>query len=542
MIKFINSVVADACSVIQTVLNAFGSDLNLNCGSGKKRGLFSTGWLPTLNVTITRPWFTLGGATACGIRMATVLNTSTYDYQDNDLDQRELIFCLSAYQWLPAARGGIADTIPGGATAPALLRHTCDWRMPEFYTSGDAFPNLSTEEQAFAYSTCVLPRMMMERARLVSGVDWAPTDLLYNFWARAPLVVDDLAYGYSVYSQYSTDRSTVPSTSVGDAGYASNWQASGYATDHLAAVARVAVDPATGLVNATLVDALFSSDNTTYGLSIEQYAARASAPGKSWRARDPTLIAGTARFWRNLFGSGAPPANDAPSGTILSSLGTLFMSAVERLANQTILAPPPFAELKFTALTATNVTERTRKQFNAMGMRAVLYEPWIVVARAAVRYRDANLTRKGLAAASALGQAAIAATTLAQEFVSGAAYDAALTLDSYVGYAPPTTAWRLWPRLQGGLSHWTALLYTELGSVAQTVWTSGPQQVVAAASALSTRSASAAGRRDRMGALGTFLTTTALAEWYAFPLYYYLHGRRPLLALHDTKRLIILPG
>jgi hypothetical protein len=454
--------------------------------------------------------------------MQYVLNTSTFDYQQpSDSDARELVYCIAAYTFLGTAQGGISDQVPGGGTAPVLAKHACDLRLPALYASGRTWPQLTGEEQAFA-SDCVLKRMVMERARLASNVTFAPGDLLYNWQWRVPLLVDDLAYGYQVYSQYSADRATLPGTVLQDAAYASNWAASGFDTSHLTALAAAVTDPATGVVNLTAADALLAADDPDLGLTLDDYAARAAALGTSWRAREPALVAGAAKLWRSLFGSGAPPPTNGNGATttnttLLGTIGRFAMAAVERLANQSVHAPPPFPDLKLTRLTSLNVTTRTRAQIRNMGMRALLVEPWIITARALVRWRDANLTTHGVNAAYALGQAAVAGTTLLQQWVSGAAYDSAKALDQMTGVdIHPNTPWRLWPRLQGGLASYMNVLREALGYAAQQAWQSGPAQVMAAAATLSARSTAAAARRAKASHLATFFSQVTLSAWYAF--------------------------
>ncbi len=199
-------------------------------------------------------------------------------------ESKEFIFCMAAAQWLPASAGGVSDQVYGGGTSAGAAQHTCDMRMPGFYSSGKTWPQLSTEEQAYAYSTCLWPRMIMEHARVIKGVDWAPVDLLYNPGVRIPLLLDDLAYGYSVYTQYRDDRASLPWTVARDDKYASNWQASGFSVAHL---------PALRVMSLEAADLAMATDDATLGLTIEQYAARNVALGTAWRTRDPVVIAGT---------------------------------------------------------------------------------------------------------------------------------------------------------------------------------------------------------------------------------------------------------
>ncbi len=191
------------------------------------------------------------------------------------------------------------------------------------------------------------------------------------------------------------------------------------------------------------------------------------------------------------------------------------MGAVEKLANQSVLAPPPLPELKLTSLTSLNLTDRTRSQLRHMGMRAAFVEPWIVTARAIVRWRNANITSLGRVAVSRLGQAAVATTTLLRQAVSGAAYDAALALDKSTGAVNISTPWRLWPRLFGGLSNWATVLQTELGHVAQLAWHSGPSDIFALVSKLAAQSTEAAARRDKIATLASYVSVGVMTEWYA---------------------------
>ncbi len=183
------------------------------------------------------------------------------------------------------------------------------------------------------------------------------------------------------------------------------------------------------------------------------------------------------------------------------------------MAAQQILDPPPFAQLKLSAL--GNNTLRARKQMNMMSMRTILAEPFIVVARFMIRWRDANVTATGIAAGRELMRAAVASVQLAREFVDGTAYDSAKALDGYVGFDKPTTPWRLWPKAAGALGNWAQRLNIELGSVARKAWSAGPGQLFALASALSGRSTVAAARRAKFVQLGNYLGVSVLREWYA---------------------------
>ena len=528
IITFVNTIFVDVCTVIQKAIHFFVGSNNpdLNCQSARKRGLNGEGPLPSLPSEMTIPWHAPGGAAWCGTEMA-AMNASGASF-DTESDQgREFVVCIMSYTWLPSSAGGIADLVPGGGTAPIPAQHPCDVRMPALLTGTRAWPNWTLEEQTFAFSTCTLPRFAMEGVRLstTSNTSWVPTDLIYNYGNRVPMLIGDMYYGYTVYDQYQTDRSTLPLTSVNDSAYASNWQAAGFSTAHLAAVAANATDPVTGVLNTTQVDVLFASDDASLGLTLQQYVARFVANNSASRPLDPVIIGGAAAFWRGLLGSGVPDDELTPAGagnaTGSWSLGTLAMNVITRLANQTVLDPPPASSITLTAL--SNRSPRTRAQFRATGMRAVLVSPWIVMARAVVGWQKANLSATGLGAVQSIGKAAVAATTLVQQWASGAAYDSALALDSYVGYAPPTTAWRLWPRVYGGLKNWYDTLQSEFGTMAQKLWRSGPQQLAAAAQELSARSTTAAARRAKLAALGDFVSKAALTEWYVYYYYYYYH-------------------
>jgi hypothetical protein len=501
--RFLRTVFDFACGILQSVLNAFSGDApDLDCGTKKRSTEADFGsWMPTVTPALVSVWHTY--APACEARVAAFINTSHFDYQNPDeAELDEFLFCMSASLWI----GPEADATR--ATILVATAQACDMVMPALYASGVAWPDLSLERRALAKG-CMMPRLLAESARrgttTGAGAAWVPHDLFYNPLVRLPLLVDDLYYGYTVYGQYYSDRSLPAEMVVADPKYAANWALDGFDTTHLDAVGAAATVGA--LLNLSLIDAWFAEDNRVLGLALDQYAARAvltTQGAMSWRRRDPATVNGTAHFWRGLFGdgkedSGSNTSTLAQMPNIPGVVANITEKVMRRLAARHVLDPPMRQALTLSALSAAPAAALAKAARGTT--RYVFTDGVTILARFYTNATDMGLGAKFTRALGQLGQAAVTATQMVRDLVSGAAQrDAAAAPD-----APreSTIRWSTDPN-----KTLSAVGRAIMGSFSG-AWAAGPGQVSTLVGALMQRSPTAQLRRSRVASLSTRLQDIA---------------------------------
>lgn len=127
-----------------------------------------------------------------------------------------LAYCLARPQWF--ARHD---------EQPALYTTACDLFMSD--TSLRQWPQLGVETRS-VLGECSLDRLLVETARLDSGLKWLPQDLLTHPM-RAPVMLVGFMRTLSVIWQYETDLQTDPHILTSES-YAQLWRQLGLNVSH----------------------------------------------------------------------------------------------------------------------------------------------------------------------------------------------------------------------------------------------------------------------------------------------------------------------
>ncbi len=507
VIDFIVSLVDDACSLVQELLDVFPDPPDLGCG--KKRGLMDTTgvvWPQKLRTV----WAAADGARGC-------LAPSVAGFSS----MNELLWCTASTLFVGA------DAVMPNTDFP----HVCFTRAPDLYRSARSFSNFTAEEQGFAIQ-CSVGRGRAEIAR--QKWPWVRVDAHLDSRAL-PLMAMDMVAGFKVYRQYYSDRST-PTASVVSSVYKENWAAASYDTSHLATLAAL---PTVDAAQATL-----ATDNAAAGLTLEQYATRAAAMGSDG-GYDPTVVAGAAAFFRAMLGRGPLATGSAPSSPVKDAITSIVNATIARLAAQQIMPPPRNISLR--VLMDANSTSIARKQISYNGARSALVEPFIVLARFITRARNVSASMPSASSVGAsLYTASVGALRIARDVVTGAAdsYSAA-TLNA-TAPAPFGVAAVRWRYTSDGLSAWGARVTSQLGHAMTAAWSSGPTNVAATLNALRNRSVAAAERREKLSTLGAFFTFNALTTWYTARTQAMITGKQivslDVAQVEGVRRLSLAPG
>jgi hypothetical protein len=389
IVRFFVNVVGEICGVIQDIVDFFTNpDQDIGCPpvdweSLKKRGVMGTyGWLKNVKPEIQQTWDT--ELPVCRARM-TVLNNTAYE-EITDSDRLDLFFCLFSYHWIHEV-----------APESTVYATVCEQQVLDFYDQRILWSQIQRRTERAEVQWCGRMRWAMYQLREKGGYDYLPENLLDNPLLFIGFGVQML-YGYDVFSQYSSDRNT-PIEILSSEEYRWNWQVTGFGTAQLDALAALPSDEDRRIALAT--------DDPSLGLELEQYAGRMSSVFK-FKA---SALAASARFWGRLFGQEplypqASVKRSAVPRPTQSLLFQFFNSTIRKLARQKIL-PAVYTPLSRATLSNASVINR---QAIHQGMRAVVRDIPIILAKTAIHAADMDLTGRAVALGTSIPRTMYAAS------------------------------------------------------------------------------------------------------------------------------------